>query len=156
MTAFLSRGSAVELGNDATFAHDQDAIAHAQHLGQLGRDHDDGRASRQQLVHQAIDLDFGADVDASRRLIEEEDVRLRQQPLREHHLLLVAAGKIDHALACARGANAQRLDEAIGSAGAPDRRHETGWRWQLVRRGHGDVVGHGERKDQSLLLSILR
>ena len=42
-------------------------------------------------VDDRVDLVLGADVDAARRLVEDEDRRLRHQPLGEHDLLLVAA-----------------------------------------------------------------
>ena len=44
-----------------------------------------------ELVDDRIDLVLGADVDAARRLVHDEDRRLGQQPLREDDLLLVAA-----------------------------------------------------------------
>ena len=42
-------------------------------------------------AHQAIDFGLGADVDAARRLVEDDDLGLHGQPLGEHDLLLVAA-----------------------------------------------------------------
>ena len=40
-----------------------------------------------------VDLALGADVDAARRLVEDDRARLHRQPLRQHDLLLVAAGE---------------------------------------------------------------
>ena len=48
-------------------------------------------------VHQQIDVVPRRDVDAARRLVEDEDVGAGRQPLRQHHLLLVAAAQVQHA-----------------------------------------------------------
>ena len=40
-----------------------------------------------------MDLDLGADVDAARRLVEDQDPRLGREPLGQDDLLLVAAGE---------------------------------------------------------------
>ena len=77
----LGRLAVVEDRHLAALAHDQDAVAHGQHLGQVGADQDDRHALRGQLVDQLVDLDLGADVDAARRLIEDEHLRFRLQPL---------------------------------------------------------------------------
>src|SRR5208283_4642154 len=45
-----------------------------------------------------MDLGLGADVDAARRLVENEDARLGHQPAGDQHLLLIAAGEIEHRL----------------------------------------------------------
>ena len=42
----------------------------------------------------ALDVGLGADVDAARRLVEDEQLRGSGQPAREHDLLLVAAGQV--------------------------------------------------------------
>ena len=51
------------------------------------------RPGRGELRDDAMDLDLGADVDAARRLVEDQHPRLRGQPLAEHDLLLVPAGQ---------------------------------------------------------------
>ena len=63
------------------------------------------RPGRGQLGDDPVDLDLGADVDAARRLVEDQHPRLRRQPLGEHDLLLVAAR--------------QRADQLV-DAGHPD------------------------------------
>ena len=44
-------------------------------------------------IEQIVHLDLGADVDAARRLVDDEDLRPQRQPAREHDLLLIAAGE---------------------------------------------------------------
>ena len=57
----LLRGRrAVERAGDRAAAHDRDAVAHAEDLGQLGRDHEDGQALRGELHNEPVDLGLGA------------------------------------------------------------------------------------------------
>src|SRR5271170_1813793 len=56
-------------------AHDHDPVGHADQLLDLGGDEQHSRALADQLVDDLVDLDFilGPDVDAARRLVENED-----------------------------------------------------------------------------------
>ena len=58
---------------DLALVHDHDPVAHAQHLRHLGRDHQHGDALAGQLGDQPMDLGLGADVDAARRLVQDQD-----------------------------------------------------------------------------------
>ena len=46
------------------------------------------------LVQQVVHLDLGADVDAARRLVDDQDLRPQREPARQHDLLLIAAGEV--------------------------------------------------------------
>ena len=59
--------------------------------GQLGGDHEDGDALRGELGEQAVHLRLRPDVDAARRLVDDQERRLAAEPLRKDGLLLVAA-----------------------------------------------------------------
>ena len=87
-----------QLPGHPAFAHDDDAVAHAQDFGQLRRDHDDRLAFPSELVHQGVDFALGPDVDAARGLVENEDVAVADEPFRDDHLLLVAAGQVPQQL----------------------------------------------------------
>ena len=50
-------------------------------------------------AQQPVDLGAGADVDAARRLVDDQEPRLHRQPFREQHLLLVAAREVADDLA---------------------------------------------------------
>ena len=54
------------------------------------------RAGGDHLVDDLVDLVFRPDVDAARRLVEDEDRRRAQEPFRDHDFLLVAAGEGAH------------------------------------------------------------
>ena len=79
---------------DLAVAHDQDAVAHPDQLLDLRGDHQDAGAFGGQAVDDLVDLVLGADVDAARRLVEDEQARAAQQPLADHDLLLVAAREV--------------------------------------------------------------
>ena len=51
-----------------------------------------------ELGDDRVDFVFGADIDAARRLVEDQHLGAGEQPLRQHHLLLIAAGEVDHLL----------------------------------------------------------
>ena len=93
-TTASSVASACESRRDLpTLAHHEHAVAHREHLREVGGDEDDRHAGGGELVDDVVDLGLRGDVDAAGRLVEDEDLRLRVEPLREHRLLLVAAGQ---------------------------------------------------------------
>ncbi|CAI7638077.1 unnamed protein product, partial [Penicillium discolor] len=98
------------LGDEFAVVHDEDAVAHADDLRQLARDHEHGLPLCRQLAHELVDGVLGAHVDPPRRLVEEHDLRLGEQPLRQHHLLLVAAGQEAHLLVEAARRHLQRAE----------------------------------------------
>ena len=96
--ALLAEVGALDLAGDLPVGEDHDAVADAEQLGQVGGDDDDALALRRQLPEQRVDFVLGADVDAARRLVEDQHLGLAEEPLGEDDLLLVAAGEIAHPL----------------------------------------------------------
>src|SRR5258706_376569 len=76
-------------GAQAAAHHDPDAVADSDQLGQVARHHEHGFAASRQLVNQAIDIGTAADVDAARRLVEQQDVDVLLEQARQRDLLLV-------------------------------------------------------------------
>ena len=72
---FFGRRGSVELGHDAPQPRHQDAVGDAQHLRQIGRDHHHRLTLVSQRPDLRMDLRDGADVDATRRLVEDDDSR---------------------------------------------------------------------------------
>ena len=62
-------------------------------LRQVRGDQDDPRPGLQKFGEKLVDLDLGADVDAHRRLIEDEELGAMVQPFADDNLLLVTAGE---------------------------------------------------------------
>jgi hypothetical protein len=84
----------IEETGDPAFMHDHDAVAHAENLGHLRRDHHHGDAPARDFGDEAVDFCLGADIDAARRFVEDEDLRIGQQPAADQRLLLVAARQV--------------------------------------------------------------
>ena len=82
--------------------------------GQIRRDHDHARRRAPPAVHQVVDVAPCGDVDAARRLVEDEDLGVAGQPLAEHDLLLIAAAQPARDPVRARGLDAQLVDHAPG------------------------------------------
>ena len=60
-----------EHGADAPLAHDDDAVAHRQHLGEVRGDDHHGDAVTSEIVDELVDVGLGTDVDAPRRFVED-------------------------------------------------------------------------------------
>ena len=95
------------LVDQAAFVHDIEPVADAEQFGHFRGDHDHAFAGCGQLVDDGVDLVFGADVDAAGRLVEDQHLRIGEQPFAQHHLLLVAAGQIQRLLQDAGGADVE-------------------------------------------------
>jgi len=93
------RGSGLHFAGNPAFTHDHDSVCQAQNLGQFRRNDNDRLAFVYQFADQLVDFAFGADIDATRWLIENQDVRIADQPFGDDDLLLVAAGQIADQLA---------------------------------------------------------
>lgn len=62
-------------------------------------------ATARHLGHDAVNLAFGADVDAARRFIKQQNARTDGDPAGDQQLLLIAAGKAAGPHLCVRHAN---------------------------------------------------
>ena len=93
-----------ELAPDRAVIEHEHAVAAADQLVVVGRIEEDRRARIGELAQELVHLLLGADVDAARRIVEEDDARAAHQPFGDDDLLLVAAG--------------ERADRHVGAAGA--------------------------------------
>ena len=103
----------IQLAGHPALRHDHDAVRQREHLRQVGGHHQERHAARGEIAQDAVDVRLGADVDAARRLIDDEDARVARQPLGEQHLLLVAARQIAHLALDVRRGDAQLVDIAL-------------------------------------------
>jgi len=86
-------GGAGELAGDAAAAHHEDAVGEAEELGELGGDEQDALACGGEFAQEGVDFGLGADVDAARGFVDDEQARVGEEPARDEELLLVAAGE---------------------------------------------------------------
>ena len=165
-----------ELLHELVLALDQDQLALVDHAHAIGhllglldvvRGQDDGHALVAELAHQRPHVAAELDVDAGRRLVEEQDVRLVRQRLGDHHAPLHAARerldavvallperqRLEHALDVARvrGAPEQSAAEAAGGPGRLEHlrdqllRHEPDAGTGVAVVLHDVVAGGGHR-----------
>ena len=143
------------VADDAALVHDQDAVSQAHHLGQLRGDENDREAGLGELADEVVDGGLGADVDALGRLVQDDDLRPRGEPLGDHHLLLVAAGELGHLLVPARGLDREARAQAAGRLALGRCRQEPALH-VAGERGERGVGANAERQDGTLLLAVLR
>jgi hypothetical protein len=80
-----------ELGDQPPRAQNEDPIRHREHLRRVVADQDDGHTLRREMRDDAMDLRLGSNINAARRLVQDQHARFGKQPLSQQHLLLVAA-----------------------------------------------------------------
>ena len=97
----------------------QDAVGQLRQLERVGRGEEDGGAGAGDLAQPAVDLGLGADVDAARRVVEQQQLGIGGQPAGDQRLLLVAAGQRGDRLQQRGGAHRQPGDG--GKRRAPPR-----------------------------------
>jgi len=95
MTIKTPRSQLRCLWHIALRCNDTPAIGDNADLGQIGRDHHHRIAFIGEPLDQFVDLDDGADIDAARRLIENDQIRILHQRFGNRHFLLVAARQFD-------------------------------------------------------------
>src|SRR4051812_7033826 len=146
----LAELARLELADDLTRAHDEDTVAHRDHLGKLRRDQQPPGAVLDELVDQPVDLELRADVDAARRLVEDDDLGsgLTHEPLPERHLLLVAAAQVPRGQLRPRRADAETPDGLVGEPPLLGRPHDAG-AGDVAERGEADVAADAVLQDQS-------
>ena len=83
-----------QLTRDATFAHHNDAMAHPQDFRQFRGNHNNRFALLDQIIEQFVDFTFCTHINATCRLIKNEDVRIRRKPFANDDLLLIATGEV--------------------------------------------------------------
>ena len=152
---FLRCLGAGHLGHEAPLVHHADAVAHPQQLRHLRRDEDDALAAVRQRVDDLVDLVFGAHVDAAGRLVQDQHLRVREQPLGQHDLLLVAARQLAGLLVDAGAADAHPAAVAVGHLQLPHIVDDRAG-GDAAEVGQGHVLAHVLVQQQAEVLAVLR
>ena len=82
---------AIEQCGELPLAHHRDAIGKGERFVEIGSDENDSKSLGREFPHQAEDIRLRSDVDASAWLVHEQNLRLRQERLADHDLLLVSS-----------------------------------------------------------------
>ncbi len=146
---------AADLALDLPLAHHQHPVADADHLGQLGGDHDHPDPLLRQLVDDPVDLRLGADVDPAGRLVEDQHLGADLEPARQEHLLLVAARQAADPDQRAGGAHPQRLERRLGPAPAAGQVEHAPAARVAVDHAHVDVLAARHVEEQPEPLAVL-
>ena len=110
---------AAENSGDAAVAQHENAIRAAQQLREFRAHQDDSLPRGRKPIENFVDVLLGADVDAARRVIQEQNVRIGQQPTREQHFLLIAAAQGAYGHVAGRGFQPERGMDLPQSRGVP-------------------------------------
>jgi hypothetical protein len=82
-----------DLADDSQVTQHENSVGKLDHLGHVGRDQQHRDPVSRDVGDQLVNLDLGLDVDADRGLIDDKNVGLRREPLRDRDFLLVSARK---------------------------------------------------------------
>ena len=102
-----------------------------------------------ELHQKAVNLALGGDIDATCRLVDDEEPRAAAQPLRQNGLLLVAPGQRRDRVGQAQVLDAQPCRPLGGKpvlSGTPHKAEAL----QASERGHGDVALDRQLHDEAL------
>ena len=112
------------------------------------------RPGLREVADDPVDLGLRRDVDAARRLVEQQHAALAQQPAREHDLLLVAAREQPNDAVGVVGHGVQRPQLLARRARAPSRTSEQPAR-EAVEVGEAHVLRRAPVEDERLRLAVL-
>src|SRR6266550_2430396 len=99
--------------DDPPRPHDHDAVANSDQFLHLGRDDDDRAPLRGEYHDELVDLFLGADVDTTRRLVDNNDGGISHHHFGQQQLLLVAARKLAGKHVLAAGADVELADRLV-------------------------------------------
>ena len=122
-------------------------------LVDFGGQHDDRQAGRGELAEQRVDVLLGADVDAARRVVEQEHLRVGGQGAGDDDLLLVTAGQRGDRVLVA----AEPDLEPVSVGGEPCCRSASEDQAGLAVPGQGrggEVLADRERREDRLVASV--
>ncbi len=148
---------AADLADDATAEHHHDAVRERHHLVEFDRDQQDraaGITDRDELAMDELDR---ADIDAARRLSDQQHARRGRDLARQHELLLVAAGEVGAAQRRTARADVELLHQPgamVGDRAMMLQQRATERRIVVIAEHRGLV--RGECADQTAAQPILR
>lgn len=78
---FLGCIGNIQFACDGTLTHNNDPVAHRQEFLHFGRNHNNGFPLGNQFIDQVVNLTFCANINASRRLVKDQNIAIAQKPL---------------------------------------------------------------------------
>jgi hypothetical protein len=139
-----------QLARDAAAVHDEDAVGEAQDFLQLAGYEHDGGAAGSQASDQLVDFGLGADVNATRGFVHQEDGSAGEEPSGEDDFLLVAAAERGRGLIEACRADAQLAGDGFGLGSFFGGANE-----EAAMRREDHVPDQGRAEDEAFSLAIV-
>ena len=109
-----------------------------------------------ELTDQAVDVELRGDVDAARRLVEEEHHRLAGKGAGEDDLLLIAAAQLAAALAGTAGAQTHLAAAGGGKRPLAPSRQEGAGETEAAKMRQRDVLADRPRQEETLRAPLAR
>src|SRR5258706_1575055 len=134
--------------------HHCDGVADLEQLRQIRADHHDPLSLGGQPADLAVDVALAADINTTRRLVEEQDVGILMHQPRERDLLLVAAGEPSDDDARSRRFDPQPLHDVLGLRILATTIDPSGARARF-EAAHGHVVGDRKLEGQAFVFPVL-
>lgn len=145
---------------ELTAAHDGDAVADPEKFGQVAADDQNrfgfyafGSIALGERVDELINLGLGADIDASGRLIEQQNIDVGMQEPGDGYFLLVAAAEVADGLLGRLAFNWNTFDPRIASLGL-SRWENQATGTEAVQLGQGEILGDAETGGEALRLAV--
>ena len=108
----------VKLFHNTSLPAHKKAIRQLQKLREIRRDHHNRETSIRKCVDRRMDFLDGADVNATRRLVEDDELRVLNQRFRDHDFLLIASGELEHSGRAVDRADGKLITPLLGEPGA--------------------------------------
>ena len=147
------RVGARHFAHDPSGRHHQDPIGKANQLRQLRGNDQKRDAVGGQFRNQTIDFGLCADIDAARRLIQDQHARGPRKPSSEHHLLLIASREVGDELVEARRLHAHAFDLFVRDEQFGGATEETKTR-NAIGHTKRDILGDAAHQQQRLTLAL--
>lgn len=149
-----SQLSAIEFGNVGVVAKDDDPRAVGGEFFYFRGDDDERHALLAQALDEPDDFRMRPDVDAARRLVEDEQFRFGREPARQDGLLLIAAGKQPDRFLAIRRADIECPDVVVREPVLLRARNRAGPAAPCLKGEH-DILAHGQVADDAGGLAVL-
>ena len=150
------RGLRIDLANQGSVVNEVSAVSKTEHFLDLRRDEQDRGALGREIGDSLVDAPAGPDIDTAARFIENDDVRVAQQPFPEQHFLLVAAGIGGNIAVDIGGRDAEIVDQRPHAGFLQRRPNDAAGHAEVVKMRQLHVSSHRQRHYQALLAPVFR
>ena len=143
-----------EFSGNAAFVHHQRSVRHPQNLFHFAAHKQNRDTLCGKVFHQSVDFLLRPDIDSTRRLVQQQNFRLHDQPFPQHDLLLVTSGQKLHNLTFIGGPDAQPLDHSGRITGFLHSIQKTESSLEFSESCKPNVGANGHLQNHTLLFAV--